>query len=248
MGSVAAEGTDGDALAGRLAAERDDWASADQAIALREATLRCIRRVRLRSGAPGAVSSAADSADLLSRRLEVVDLAGRGSALRRRSARRAQLGNRRRSEQDVTIAGEVMAHLFASTTGSDADWIVKLIDVYPEDYPRTGALAGFQLMVVERSVPRTVPQELREAGADSSRMRCSSTRGACTRRTTRSRRATASWCRCRARGSRSSTATRRRSCRTSLRRRTSDFKAATHRVYRTPQYPSRVDVPVVRGQ
>ena len=27
-----------------------------------------------------------------------------------------------------------------------------------------------------------------------------------------------------------------------------DFKAATHRVYRTPQYPSRVDVPVVRGR
>jgi predicted acyl esterase len=28
----------------------------------------------------------------------------------------------------------------------------------------------------------------------------------------------------------------------------SDFKAATHRVYRTVQYPSRVDVPVVRAQ
>jgi len=27
-----------------------------------------------------------------------------------------------------------------------------------------------------------------------------------------------------------------------------DFKSATHRVYRTPQYPSRVDVPVVRGR
>ena len=36
---------------------------------------------------------------------------------------------------DVTIAGEVVAQLFASTTGSDADWIVKLIDVYPEDNP-----------------------------------------------------------------------------------------------------------------
>jgi uncharacterized protein len=27
-----------------------------------------------------------------------------------------------------------------------------------------------------------------------------------------------------------------------------DFRAATHRVYRTPQYPSRVDVPVVRAR
>lgn len=50
-------------------------------------------------------------------------------------------------EQDVTIAGEVVARLFASTTGTDADWIVKLIDVYPEDYPQNWNLAGFQLMV-----------------------------------------------------------------------------------------------------
>ena len=35
---------------------------------------------------------------------------------------------------DVVIAGEITADLFAATTGSDADWIVKLIDVYPDDY------------------------------------------------------------------------------------------------------------------
>jgi len=50
-------------------------------------------------------------------------------------------------ESDLTIAGEIIAHLFASTTGSDADWIVKLIDVYPEDYSTNWELAGFQLMV-----------------------------------------------------------------------------------------------------
>jgi putative CocE/NonD family hydrolase len=49
--------------------------------------------------------------------------------------------------QDVTIAGEVIADLFASTTGSDADWIVKLIDVYPEQHPDNWELAGYQLMV-----------------------------------------------------------------------------------------------------
>jgi putative CocE/NonD family hydrolase len=48
---------------------------------------------------------------------------------------------------DMTIAGEVVAKLFASTTGTDADWIVKLIDVYPERYPENWALAGYQLMV-----------------------------------------------------------------------------------------------------
>jgi putative CocE/NonD family hydrolase len=50
-------------------------------------------------------------------------------------------------EKDLTIAGEVVAHLFAATTGSDADWIVKLIDVYPEDNPESWDLAGYQLMV-----------------------------------------------------------------------------------------------------
>ncbi len=48
---------------------------------------------------------------------------------------------------DVTIAGEIVARLFASTTGSDADWIVKLIDVFPEHYPTNWNLAGYQLMV-----------------------------------------------------------------------------------------------------
>ena len=48
---------------------------------------------------------------------------------------------------DVSIAGEVSADLFASTTGTDADWIVKLIDVYPEQYPQNWNLAGYELMV-----------------------------------------------------------------------------------------------------
>ena len=33
--------------------------------------------------------------------------------------------------EDLTVTGKIKAHLFASTTGTDADWIVKLIDVYP---------------------------------------------------------------------------------------------------------------------
>ncbi|HEX5053998.1 MAG TPA: CocE/NonD family hydrolase [Planctomycetota bacterium] len=49
-------------------------------------------------------------------------------------------------DADVTIAGEITAKLFASTTGRDADWIVKLIDVYPEDGSQ-GPLAGHCLMV-----------------------------------------------------------------------------------------------------
>ena len=36
-------------------------------------------------------------------------------------------------DHDLTITGEVAADLFASTSGTDADFIVKLIDVYPEN-------------------------------------------------------------------------------------------------------------------
>jgi hypothetical protein len=37
--------------------------------------------------------------------------------------------------QDVTAAGPLTAELFVSTTGTDADWVVKLIDVYPDEFP-----------------------------------------------------------------------------------------------------------------
>ena len=40
-------------------------------------------------------------------------------------------------EEDVTFVGPVMPKLFVSTTGTDADWVVKLIDVYPQDYPES---------------------------------------------------------------------------------------------------------------
>jgi uncharacterized protein len=49
--------------------------------------------------------------------------------------------------EDVTVAGDIIARLFASTTGTDSDWIVKLIDVYPESYPGDSRMAGYQLMV-----------------------------------------------------------------------------------------------------
>jgi uncharacterized protein len=48
---------------------------------------------------------------------------------------------------DVVVSGKVIAHLFASTTGTDSDWVVKLIDVYPEKYPGEGKLGGYELMI-----------------------------------------------------------------------------------------------------
>jgi putative CocE/NonD family hydrolase len=50
-------------------------------------------------------------------------------------------------DHDVTVTGDVKADLFAATTGTDADWIVKLIDVYPDDAP--APMAGYQLMIVD---------------------------------------------------------------------------------------------------
>ena len=45
-------------------------------------------------------------------------------------------------ERDVTIAGPVSPRLFVSTTGTDSDFVVKIIDVYPPDYPATGNERG----------------------------------------------------------------------------------------------------------
>jgi putative CocE/NonD family hydrolase len=50
-------------------------------------------------------------------------------------------------EEDIVIAGDVLAKIFASTTGSDADWVVKLIDVYPDQYAPDPKLGGYQFMV-----------------------------------------------------------------------------------------------------
>lgn len=38
-------------------------------------------------------------------------------------------------DEDLTLAGPIQAKLRVSTTGTDADWVVKIIDVYPGDFP-----------------------------------------------------------------------------------------------------------------
>ena len=48
---------------------------------------------------------------------------------------------------DVVISGKVVANLFASTSGTDSDWIVKVIDVYPEKYEPDPKLGGYELMI-----------------------------------------------------------------------------------------------------
>jgi hypothetical protein len=48
-------------------------------------------------------------------------------------------------EQDLTLTGEVVADIFASTTGTDGDIVVKLIDQYPED-AADSKMGGYQLL------------------------------------------------------------------------------------------------------
>ncbi|PYS21637.1 MAG: X-Pro dipeptidyl-peptidase [Acidobacteria bacterium] len=52
-------------------------------------------------------------------------------------------------DSDLTIDGEVMAHMFASTSGTDSDWVVKLVDVYPDHNPDDPKMNGYQLMIVD---------------------------------------------------------------------------------------------------
>ncbi|WP_205503013.1 CocE/NonD family hydrolase [Rufibacter psychrotolerans] len=55
--------------------------------------------------------------------------------------------------EDITLAGEILSALNVSTTGSDADWVVKLIDVYPDTArqnahnPSSVKMGGYQQMV-----------------------------------------------------------------------------------------------------
>ncbi len=51
-------------------------------------------------------------------------------------------------DHGLTITGDVVVDLHASTSGTDSDWVVKLIDVYPDD-PSLGKMSGYQLMIVD---------------------------------------------------------------------------------------------------
>jgi putative CocE/NonD family hydrolase len=50
-------------------------------------------------------------------------------------------------EKPLAISGEPIANLVAATTGTDIDWVVKLIDVYPDEVAGQAELGGYQLAV-----------------------------------------------------------------------------------------------------
>jgi uncharacterized protein len=49
--------------------------------------------------------------------------------------------------EPIRIGGAPVAHLVASTSGTDSDWVVKLIDVYPDEFPSQPELGGYQLAI-----------------------------------------------------------------------------------------------------
>jgi putative CocE/NonD family hydrolase len=60
----------------------------------------------------------------------------------------------------LSLEGTPLVHLVASTSGSDSDWVVKLIDVYPQAYPQKPQMAGYQFpiaMEIFRGRYRTDP-------------------------------------------------------------------------------------------
>jgi len=62
--------------------------------------------------------------------------------------------------QPLKLAGTPLVHLVAATSGTDSDWVVKLIDVYPDQYPQKPELGGYELgiaMDVMRGRYRTDP-------------------------------------------------------------------------------------------
>jgi len=63
------------------------------------------------------------------------------------------------AQRNMTVSGDIIAHLLASTTGSNSDWVVKLFDVYPANDARMGS---YQLMVASEIFRSRYLNSLRE--------------------------------------------------------------------------------------
>ena len=68
--------------------------------------------------------------------------------------------------EPLRIGGAPMVNLVASTSGTDSDWVVKLIDVYPDEVPSQPEMGGYQLADRDGHLPRPLPRELRDAEGD----------------------------------------------------------------------------------
>jgi putative CocE/NonD family hydrolase len=140
----------------------------------------------------------------------------------------------------------VKAHLYAATTGSDADWVVKLIDVYPDDYPQDWALAGYQLMVSNEVFRGRYRESFEKPkaivpGAALEYAFSLHTQNYTFRKGHRVMvQVQSTWFPIIDRNPQTFVSTIFDAKRT-------DFQKATHRIYRSARYPSHVTIPVVRA-
>jgi len=49
--------------------------------------------------------------------------------------------------QDLRVGGAPVVHLVSSTSGTDSDWVVKLIDVFPDEFPSQPEMGGYELNI-----------------------------------------------------------------------------------------------------
>ena len=115
-------------------------------------------------------------------------------------------------KEPVKISGQPVANLIASTSGTDSDWVVKVIDVYPDEVAPQPGMGGYQLMVSADIFRGRYRESLETAKADHVPTNLCSTISCCRRRITSFCPDIASWCRCSRVGSRCTTAIRRRLC------------------------------------
>ncbi|MEP6574589.1 MAG: CocE/NonD family hydrolase, partial [Gemmatimonadota bacterium] len=150
-------------------------------------------------------------------------------------------------DHDVTIAGDVVAKLFASTSGTDADWIVKLIDVYPESVPGDAKMGGYEFMVSNEVFrghfwksfehPTAIPSNVVEPySVGLHGQSYSFLKGHRIMVQVQS-----SWFPLIDRNPQTFVAN-------IFEARASDYRRATHRVYRSAKYPSHVVLPVEEGE
>ena len=147
--------------------------------------------------------------------------------------------------EDLTIGGDIAAHLYRlhhrqrRRLGGEAHRRL------PRHHHRGTGAGRLRVHGVERDHARPLPPGLRPRAADRAELRSTSTSSTCTSRATPSGRATGSWSRCRAPGSRCTTGIRRRSCPTSStpRRATSGRRRTASTG--TAAIPSYIDLPVL---
>lgn len=148
-------------------------------------------------------------------------------------------------DHDLTISGKIVAHLFASTTGTDSDWVVKVIDVYPDASPEDEKMAGYQLMVASEifrgrfreslETPRPlVPGEVHEYSLDLHSSNYCFKKGHRLMVQVQS-----TWFPLYDRNP-------QKFVENIFKAAPSDYQAATQRVYQSARYPSHVTLPVVK--